>query len=551
MSLFLSKQVNNSDKLSHLVCNECVMKIENFHLYAKMAQKNQELFNIMYSEKIYREHCTALSSLNTTLYREPPQIPGQSSTSNQPHTITVQQVPPIKKQKIQTQQKPIKVQPQTSVHPKTNHQQQPVPVLSTEDITIFTYQDLKLGQVIKDQELQKLILRALKWTDGGKTIEEQLERLRNASFRGVLNNPDLLRDEDLVQLLGPYLHQPNPPEPAKSSGMDYNAKLMDDSVTEMEVGVDPDLFFPYDDDDTKSVDIEVSRVVMKPKKERKKSESRRQTANKRAAAAAAASAAAMQMTTITAIPNLLPAVSIVPQISTPVQSVITSTSTSTTTIPAGKIRVKPESQLFNTTSNIAQSTTIGQTTIMPENMTIPKPIIVIPSVHTKPKQITPTKRKTLDERPSLQIIPEPIITTTAETTTTTTTAQSIQPIITVPTTSPAKSTIDTNKTAAKNAKAKLEAANTMASLSAGNITTPVVSTPPAATRTKSKKDTKLRNQIRIKLDTGPKTRARSIFSAKHKCGVCGKKFTTSGNLKAHVKTHKPKGKFNCDKCGRV
>lgn len=60
------------DKLSHLVCHECVRKIENFHCYALMAQKNQELFNIMYSEKIYREHCTALSSLNTTLYREPP-----------------------------------------------------------------------------------------------------------------------------------------------------------------------------------------------------------------------------------------------------------------------------------------------------------------------------------------------------------------------------------------------------------------------------------------------------------------------------------------------
>lgn len=65
------------DKLSHLVCTNCVIKIENFHNYALMAQKNQEIFNIMYSEKIYREHCTALSSLNTTLYREPAPLPTQ------------------------------------------------------------------------------------------------------------------------------------------------------------------------------------------------------------------------------------------------------------------------------------------------------------------------------------------------------------------------------------------------------------------------------------------------------------------------------------------
>lgn len=117
-----------------------------------MAQKNQELFNIMYSEKIYREHCTALSSLNTTLYREPPQPPQiqQMPSKNQQHGISVQQSPPIKKQKMQTQQKPIKVLSQPVITPSLQSQQQsqqtPVAVLSTEDITIFTYQDLKLGQ---------------------------------------------------------------------------------------------------------------------------------------------------------------------------------------------------------------------------------------------------------------------------------------------------------------------------------------------------------------------------------------------------------------------
>lgn len=125
-----SFQVNNLDKLSHLVCNECVRKLENFHCYALMAHKNQELFNIMYSEKIYREHCTALSSLNTTLYREPPTPQVQQVPSKSPNTITIQPTPPIKKQKMQPssppQQKPIKLPPTTVITPSpaVNMQQQ-------------------------------------------------------------------------------------------------------------------------------------------------------------------------------------------------------------------------------------------------------------------------------------------------------------------------------------------------------------------------------------------------------------------------------------------
>lgn len=91
-----------------------------------MAHKNQELFNIMYSEKIYREHCTALSSLNTTLYREPP-TPQQAqqqvhsnpivNSNQQQNTITIQPTPPIKKQKVQSHPKPIKLPPTTVITP--------------------------------------------------------------------------------------------------------------------------------------------------------------------------------------------------------------------------------------------------------------------------------------------------------------------------------------------------------------------------------------------------------------------------------------------------
>jgi len=35
------------------------------------------------------------------------------------------------------------------------------------------------------------------------------------------------------------------------------------------------------------------------------------------------------------------------------------------------------------------------------------------------------------------------------------------------------------------------------------------------------------------------------------CPICGKKISTKGNLKVHLETHRPKGKYGCDICGRV
>lgn len=35
------------------------------------------------------------------------------------------------------------------------------------------------------------------------------------------------------------------------------------------------------------------------------------------------------------------------------------------------------------------------------------------------------------------------------------------------------------------------------------------------------------------------------------CPVCGKHISTKGNLKVHLETHRPKGKYGCDICGRV
>lgn len=37
----------------------------------------------------------------------------------------------------------------------------------------------------------------------------------------------------------------------------------------------------------------------------------------------------------------------------------------------------------------------------------------------------------------------------------------------------------------------------------------------------------------------------------HTCPVCGKVATSNENLKVHVETHRPKGKYECNKCGRM
>lgn len=35
------------------------------------------------------------------------------------------------------------------------------------------------------------------------------------------------------------------------------------------------------------------------------------------------------------------------------------------------------------------------------------------------------------------------------------------------------------------------------------------------------------------------------------CPICGKIISTKGNLKVHLETHRPKGKYGCDICGRM
>lgn len=129
------------------------------------------------------------------------------------------------------------------------------------DLNEISYSDIRLGLLIKDQELLKLILKALKWFHEDKNNDDEslIQKLKNTSFRDVLSNPNLLNDDDLVKLIKSYLDQdintkpgsllPSMANSGESNKCDNNFSYnTEDSVTQMEVGVDPDLFLPYDEE---------------------------------------------------------------------------------------------------------------------------------------------------------------------------------------------------------------------------------------------------------------------------------------------------------------
>lgn len=141
----------------------------------------------------------------------------------------------------------------------TKFRSEQVCVWSKKDISIVDYDDLKVGQLIKDHEFLRLIIKALKWDVHSKPVDVQLDLLKNKNLRDILTNTNLLRDSDLIQLLKSYMGQDTFTHISKAKeetdlNLIYNG---DESVTQMEVGVDPELFFPYEDQDTCSKENEV------------------------------------------------------------------------------------------------------------------------------------------------------------------------------------------------------------------------------------------------------------------------------------------------------
>ncbi|ALC37981.1 dbr [Drosophila busckii] len=64
---------------------------------------------------------------------------------------------------------------------------------------------MSLGNVIRDPDLLRLILKALKWPVTSINSEEQMSRLKNSKFSVIMSDSNLLQDNDLTQILGPYL----------------------------------------------------------------------------------------------------------------------------------------------------------------------------------------------------------------------------------------------------------------------------------------------------------------------------------------------------------
>ncbi|XP_037958663.1 uncharacterized protein LOC119688093 [Teleopsis dalmanni] len=77
--------------------------------------------------------------------------------------------------------------------------------LNTEKTAIS--EDLLLGDVIKDPDLLRLILTALKWPISEKYIEHQMIRLKQSPFQTIMSDPNLLNDTDLTKILGSMRQQ--------------------------------------------------------------------------------------------------------------------------------------------------------------------------------------------------------------------------------------------------------------------------------------------------------------------------------------------------------
>ncbi|XP_055681017.1 zinc finger protein 468-like isoform X2 [Lutzomyia longipalpis] len=272
---YLQVTVKLDDYMPKQVCERCSQIITDIDELAKVAKNTQKYF---------------LMHLNASLKK----IEEKHEVKNPPDEPPV---PPVKRSrrrgKKQDGKAPKPTNPPISLEQMINeqisknpqggekclHSSPQLTYLASNEVSIYAYDDLKLGQLIKDTELLKLILRTLKWEDCES--EKQLEKLKNTSFRKILSNSNLLHDGDLLQLIKSYVGQDTfsntfRPLNAAAGGTDgvvYDLQVSyhlpnvtvtsgcheklgelknlyggEVSVTEMEVGVDPELFLPYDED---------------------------------------------------------------------------------------------------------------------------------------------------------------------------------------------------------------------------------------------------------------------------------------------------------------
>lgn len=220
--IFFFLQVLEDDLLPKCICATCFLKIESIDKFAYSAAKNQECFltwiqnsrNAKVDQNVTQTTIETstnsdFSFSNITIKKEFNQRqqiifqPQKSRNARHVDHITLEQIindQIIKNPKLPASTTITKID--EPKRPKTQQQQQQ-PVENTKNISIVSYNNLQIGQVIKDYEFLKLILRALKWEeyDRKTSYHELMERLKRSNCRDILTNKNLLSDNDVVQLL--------------------------------------------------------------------------------------------------------------------------------------------------------------------------------------------------------------------------------------------------------------------------------------------------------------------------------------------------------------
>ncbi|XP_050085275.1 uncharacterized protein LOC126571078 [Anopheles aquasalis] len=312
---YLRLNIQTDDLMPKCICGSCYLKLESIDQFALMANRTEEAFRT-WIRRLRGLNCPADPVQNVNLVL-PLFRPQQTAYANE--CTTEQKIHVRSFQPKETKEQPHRqyssippVTPKLSPAGCSGH-------VNPQETTVISYSDLKLGLLIKDQELLKLILKALKWAENDQkaSFEVLIQRLKNTSFREILSNHHLLNDSDLTQLLKSYIGQgvmnifsasspsttinhnnnvpplvlsssivsqtagtgvpltndilgginriklpvapsnttPPPAQytmPNRGSGSGF--KIDEASVSErMEVGVDPDLYFPYEDEDSSSV----------------------------------------------------------------------------------------------------------------------------------------------------------------------------------------------------------------------------------------------------------------------------------------------------------
>ncbi|XP_039952705.1 uncharacterized protein LOC120769663 [Bactrocera tryoni] len=178
-----------------------------------LQQKRKNLKNALNNIKAVNAGQVSLLKVSQKLGQNTQGSQAQAKTVEPPTLLVEDDVPaePLPEKMIiaatKQQKHQVQVAPQSTPHiePTSEPQMQSEPTDLSQSARPSIPDDILLGKVIKDGDLLKLILKALKWPVNKNTMEAQLERLRNSRFATIMADPNLLQDADLTQIMGPYL----------------------------------------------------------------------------------------------------------------------------------------------------------------------------------------------------------------------------------------------------------------------------------------------------------------------------------------------------------